>query len=72
MHRILIEDVLGQLDARAVEVVTASGHIAPGLERRSPLCAVTIGDEGFPFSMLFHQFEVDAAQGISFSSPDSS
>ncbi|KAG6609011.1 Uracil phosphoribosyltransferase [Phytophthora cinnamomi] len=60
---ILLEDVLGQLDSRPVEIVTANGHVATGIERRSPLCGVKLGDEGHPFSVLFHQLEVDAAEG---------
>ncbi|KAE9000005.1 hypothetical protein PR001_g18905 [Phytophthora rubi] len=61
---ILIEDVLGQLDARDVKVTTANGHVATGLERRSPVCGVKLGDEGYPFSVLFHQVEVGAAEGF--------
>ncbi|KAE8991939.1 hypothetical protein PF010_g17490 [Phytophthora fragariae] len=60
---ILIEDVLGQLDARAVEVTTSSGYVTSGIEQRHQLCGVKLGDEGYPFSVLFHQVEVDAAEG---------
>ncbi|GMF51025.1 unnamed protein product [Phytophthora fragariaefolia] len=64
VRRILIENVLGKLDSRVVEIVTTSGHVATGIERKSPLCGVKLGDEGYPFSVIFHQVEVDAAEGI--------
>ncbi|KAG6608961.1 Uracil phosphoribosyltransferase [Phytophthora cinnamomi] len=60
---ILIEDVLGQLDARTVEITTTTGYVTTGIEQRYPLCGVKLGDEGYPFSVLFHQVEVDAAEG---------
>ncbi|KAJ8578144.1 hypothetical protein ON010_g1059 [Phytophthora cinnamomi] len=59
---ILIEDVLGQLDARTVEITTTTGYVTTGIEQRYPLCGVKLGDEGYPFSVLFHQVEVDAAE----------
>lgn len=64
LSRILIEDVLGQLDARAVEVTTTSGYVTTGIEQRHKLCGIKLGDEGYPFSVLFHQVEVDAAEGM--------
>jgi hypothetical protein len=63
VNRILIEEVLGVLDARAVQVVTSSGQAVQGIERRHEICGVKLGDEGYPFSVLFHQVEVDAAEG---------
>ncbi|KAL4174925.1 hypothetical protein KRP22_006853 [Phytophthora ramorum] len=60
---ILFEEVFGQLDARAVEITTSSGHVTTGIERRHQLCGVKLGDEGYPFSVLFHQVEVDATEG---------
>ncbi|GMF51024.1 unnamed protein product [Phytophthora fragariaefolia] len=62
--RILIEEVLGQLDARAVEVVTTSGFVTSGIEQKNKLCGVKLGDEGYPLSALFHQVEVEAAEGL--------
>lgn len=61
---ILIEDVLGRLDARSVEIRTMSGQLTTGIERRHEVCGVKLGDEGYPFSVLFHQIEVNAAEGF--------
>ncbi|OWZ20846.1 hypothetical protein PHMEG_0004687 [Phytophthora megakarya] len=60
---ILIEEVLGQLGVCAIEVTTPSGRVTTGVEQQYELCGVKLGDEGYPFSVLFHQVEVDAAEG---------
>ncbi|POM78002.1 Hypothetical protein PHPALM_4527 [Phytophthora palmivora] len=60
---ILIEEALGQIGTCSVEVITSSGHVTTGTERKYDVCGVKLGDEGYPFSVLFHQVEVDAAEG---------
>jgi uracil phosphoribosyltransferase len=61
--RILLEEALAVLGTESVEVITGTGHLYHGLERKHQFCGVSIGAEGFPFLVLFHQMEPDAPQG---------
>ncbi|KAL4139077.1 hypothetical protein PRIC2_002575 [Phytophthora ramorum] len=60
---ILLEEALAILGTASVEVITGTGHLYRGLERRHRFCGVSIGAEGFPFLVLFHQMEPEAPQG---------
>ncbi|EGZ12977.1 hypothetical protein PHYSODRAFT_512498 [Phytophthora sojae] len=60
---ILLEEALAVLGTENVEVITGTGHLYRGLERKHQFCGVAIGTEGFPFLVLFHQMEPDAPQG---------
>ncbi|OWZ13860.1 hypothetical protein PHMEG_00012750 [Phytophthora megakarya] len=60
---ILLEEALAIMGTESVEVVTGTGHVYRGLEMRHQFCGVAIGADGFPFLVLFHQMEPDAAQG---------
>jgi hypothetical protein len=58
-----MEEVLGQMEARSVRVATSSGIVTTGLKRQQNLCGVMLGDEGYPFSVLFHRVEAEAVEG---------
>ncbi|KAG6615074.1 Uracil phosphoribosyltransferase [Phytophthora cinnamomi] len=60
---LLLEEALATISAQTIEMTTSTGHPASGLQRTEEFCGVTVGAEGFPFQVLFHQMEPDAPRG---------
>ncbi|KAL3663371.1 hypothetical protein V7S43_011777 [Phytophthora oleae] len=60
---LLLEEAIAVTNTHAVKMTTSTGHTTHGLQRTDEFCGVAVGSEGFPFLVLFHQMEPDAAHG---------